>query len=105
MDTKGFGVVSGGLGCGGGSRSETYNLELDRDNTEVEHLNRGPNEEVRLERRHVNVLELADDCAPSTALCDCHECEETTETWEIVSLWGIGLPLQIGYVPTGANRS
>lgn len=85
----------------------TYDLELNRDNAEVEHLDRGPDEEVRLECRHVDVLKLASHGTSAAALGDCHECEEASETWRDVSflLWQLYQERQIQDIPTGANKS
>ena len=58
----------------------THNLELDGHDAEVDQLHCGPNDEVRLKRRHVNILEFASDGAPATALANGHECEEAAQT-------------------------
>lgn len=58
----------------------THNLELDGHDAEVDQLYRGPNNKVRFERRYVDVLELASDGTPATALADGHECEEAAQT-------------------------
>ena len=58
----------------------TYNLELNGHDAEVDQLHRRPNDEVRFERRYVDILELTSDGAPATALADSHECEEASQT-------------------------
>jgi hypothetical protein len=58
----------------------TYNLELDRYQTEVDDLHRWPDQEVGLERWHVDILELARHSALPTAFGNGHECEEARQT-------------------------
>lgn len=60
----------------------TYNLVLDRHDSEVDHLHSWPDQPVGLECRNVDVLELLLHGALSTALGDGHESEEARETWE-----------------------
>lgn len=59
----------------------THNLELDRYDTEVQDLNCGPQDKVGLEGWQINVLELASQCSPSSALGDRHEGKEARQTW------------------------
>ena len=58
----------------------TYNLELDGHDPEVDDLDCRPDQEVGLERRNVDVLELALNSALSTTLGKGHVCEEGGET-------------------------
>lgn len=58
----------------------TYNLELNGHNAEVDQLHCWPNDEVRFECWHVDVLEFASDGALAAALADGHECEEASQT-------------------------
>lgn len=58
----------------------TYDLELNGHDTEVDHLHRGPNDEVRLKSWHVNILELMGNGTPATTFADSHECEEAAKT-------------------------
>jgi hypothetical protein len=64
----------------------TYNLELDWHDAEVDQLDCGPDKEVRLERWHVDVLELALNGTLAAALADGHECEEASQTYMVVSI-------------------
>jgi hypothetical protein len=59
---------------------KTYNLVLDRHDPEVDELDRRPNHVIGLERRNVNVLELALHGALSTTFGNRHECEESRQT-------------------------
>lgn len=58
----------------------THNLELDGHDPEVDDLHSWPDQEVGLQRRDINVLELALDGALSTTLGDGHVCEECRKT-------------------------
>jgi hypothetical protein len=82
----------------------THNLELNGHDAEVDQLHRGPYDEVRLERRHVDVLELASDSAPTTALADGHECEEAAQTWMDVSIFLCRRP-SFKHSPIGAKMN
>jgi hypothetical protein len=59
----------------------TYNLVLDRHDSEVDHLHCRPDQPVGLERRDIDVLELALHGALSTALSHGHEGEEAGKTF------------------------
>jgi hypothetical protein len=59
----------------------TYNLVLDRHDSEVDNLDCGPDEPVGLQRRDINVLELALHSALSTTLSNGHESEEAGKTF------------------------
>lgn len=59
----------------------TDNLELQGDDPEVEDLHCRPEQEVRLQRWKVNILELACHGSSSTTLCDRHEHEEGRQAY------------------------
>jgi hypothetical protein len=63
-----------------GVTSAAYNLELNRDDSEVQGLNQGPYKEIRLESWDVNVLEFTNDSALATALGDGHKREKAGKT-------------------------
>jgi hypothetical protein len=59
----------------------TYNLVLDRHDSEVDNLHCGPDKPVGLQRWDVDVLEFALHSALSSALSNGHECEEAGKTF------------------------
>lgn len=77
METKGCASVSKQRGKG---KRGAYNLELNRHDPEVDDLHGRPDQEVGLQRRDVDILELALHCALSAALGDGHVCEEGCQT-------------------------
>lgn len=58
----------------------TYDLELNRDDPKVQHLDGRPDKEVGLEGWDVHVLEFASQGPSTSTFCDCHEREETRQT-------------------------
>lgn len=62
------------------AKKKTYNLELNRNNAEVEDLHCRPKHEIGLEGWQVNIPELLGQCPSATTLGDCHVAEETRET-------------------------
>jgi hypothetical protein len=58
----------------------TYDLELDRNETEVNDLHCWPDQEVGFERWDIDVLELARHGAFSTTFRNGHECEKACQT-------------------------
>lgn len=58
----------------------THNLILNRHDSEVDDLHRRPDHPVGLQRRDVDILELALYGALATTLSDGHEGEETGKT-------------------------
>jgi hypothetical protein len=56
--------------------ASTYNLELQRNDSEVEDLYRRPEHEIRLQCWQVHILKLPRHGSSSAAFGDCHECEE-----------------------------
>lgn len=59
---------------------KTHNLELNRDNSEVQNLNCRPNEKVGLQGWDVYVLEFASQGPSTTTFRDGHERKETHQT-------------------------
>lgn len=59
----------------------TYNLELNREETEVDNLHCRPNQVVCFECGNIDVLELAGNSALTTALGNGHKGKEASQTW------------------------
>lgn len=60
----------------------TYNLELDGNDAEIQDLHRRPQNEIGFEGRQVDILKLASQGPPPTALGHRHESEEAPQTWK-----------------------
>lgn len=60
---------------------KTHNLKPDWDNSEVQNLHGGPEDEVGLEGRQVDVLKLAHQRPPASSLSDGHEGEEGKQSY------------------------
>lgn len=58
-----------------------YNLKLQRNDSEVQDLYSRPKHEIRLQRRQIDVLELASHSSSATTLCNSHECKEQSQSW------------------------
>lgn len=72
-----------------------YNLELDRNDPEVEYLHRRPQHKVGLQGRQIDVTELLRQCPLSTSLGNRHISEEARETYQYyISMW----PSKDGFV-------
>jgi hypothetical protein len=65
------------------NRADKGYLKLDGYQSEVDDLYQRPNDVIGLERRHVDILKLANDCSLSTSFGDRHECEEACQTYRI----------------------
>lgn len=65
--------------------AETHNLKLNGHDSEVDHLHSWPDEVVRLERRHIDVLELLLHGLSAAALCHRHVSEEDRKTYPRMS--------------------
>jgi hypothetical protein len=61
-------------------RHGTYDLELDGDDPEVQHLYKGPEHVVCLQRRQIDVLQFPTDGSLSASFGDSHEGKKTGET-------------------------
>ena len=59
---------------------ETHNLELNRNDSEVEKLHGRPQHEVGLERRQVYVPELLSQCSLASSFGNGHKGKETRQT-------------------------
>ena len=58
----------------------TYDLELQRNNAEIDYLHCRPEYEVRFQSRQVYILEFPRYSPPPASFRNCHECEESGET-------------------------
>ena len=63
---------------------DTYQLELNRHQAEVDDLDSGPDHKVGLQRRDIHVPQLVVDGSSATTLCNGHHGKEACNTCENV---------------------
>lgn len=62
------------------SKMESYQLELNRHDSEIDNLNQRPDHVVCFESGNIHVSQLVRDSSSSATLCDCHDSEKSGNT-------------------------